>query len=93
LDVADPRSKTQQSEGQQVADDQRRLTRQLQAERHQREAAAKSQGAAGIEPSRATEPGPAASAPRKKKGLPPSKDVAPDSTTARAPPAPMKPAR
>jgi hypothetical protein len=35
VDVADPRSTTQQREGQQVADDQWRLSRQLEAERRQ----------------------------------------------------------
>jgi hypothetical protein len=81
VDAADPGSKSQQREAQRVADEQRRLTPQRQAEQHQREAVAKTQGAADIKPLPATERSPAASAPRKKKGQPPSKDDPPVSTT------------
>jgi hypothetical protein len=91
VDVADPRSKTQQREAQQVAEDERRRTRQLEAERHQREAAAKPPVATGIKPLQTTEP--PASAPRKKKDQQASKADPPVSTTARVPPAPKQPAR
>jgi hypothetical protein len=91
VDVADPRSKTQQREAQQVADDERRRTRQLEAERHQREAAAKPPVATGITPLQAAEP--AASAPRKTKGQQASKGDPTVSTTARVPPAPKQPSR
>jgi hypothetical protein len=49
--------------------------------------------ATGIKPLQSTEPSPAASGPRKKKGQKPTKGDAPVSTTARVPPAPKTPAR
>jgi hypothetical protein len=65
VEVDDSRTATQQREGQGVADSQRRLVKQLESQRRQREAAATPQGAAGIKPLPA--PAAAASAAKKSK--------------------------
>jgi hypothetical protein len=85
VDVADPRSAAQQREGERLARDQKRLAEQLQAQRRQREATAKPQGAAALRAMRVPEAAPAASGARKSKGQHRAKDDEPASTTARVP--------
>lgn len=66
VDTDDPRSAEQRRDGRSVAEGQTRLARQLEAERRAREAAAKTQGAAGIKPPPPAEPASAAKGKKKR---------------------------
>ncbi len=83
VDTADERSAAQQRDAQAVAASQTQLARKLEAERKAREAAAATQGPAGIKPALAPEAASAAKGRKKKRGT--DSDEANGNTAAQLP--------